>query len=62
MAEPTLVPIKTGWAAIGDGWAVHASSREDAIERFKEAERRHQKIEARPPFYERIRRADSAQL
>ena len=23
MAEPKLTPIKNGWAARGDGWAVH---------------------------------------
>jgi hypothetical protein len=62
MAEPKLVPIRTGWAALGDGWAVHAPSQEEARRRFEEAERRHREIEARPPFYERLRRADSAQL
>jgi hypothetical protein len=62
MAEPLMTPIKNGWAARGDGWAVHAPSEEEARRRFEEAERRHREIEARPPFYERIRKADSAQF
>ena len=60
MNKPTLVPIKNGWAARTDGWAVHASTKEEALRLFQEAERRHEEMEARPPFYERPKRADSA--
>jgi hypothetical protein len=55
MAEPVLMEIKTGWAAVGDGWAVRAPDREQAVEKFREAERRHAEIDARPFFYERLR-------
>lgn len=50
--EPFLTPIKNGWAAHGDGWAVHGHTREEAIEKFREAERRHQQIDARPFWFE----------
>ena len=52
MAEPNLVKIKVGWAAKGDGWAVHAATREEAIQRFHEAERLHEQIRKQPPVYE----------
>jgi hypothetical protein len=51
--EPLLTPIKSGWAAHGDGWAVHGRTREEAIEKFREAERRHQEIDSRPLWFER---------
>ena len=47
-----LEEIKNGWAAHGDGWAVHAPTRDEAILRFAEAERRHERIAKQPPFYE----------
>ncbi|MGB6838605.1 MAG: hypothetical protein WBF66_12995 [Dehalococcoidia bacterium] len=62
MAEPVLAQIKNGWAARGNGWAVHAPSQEEAIRKFEEAERRHKEIDARLFFYERIKKLDSAQL
>ncbi len=46
--EPVLAPIKNGWAALGKGWAVHARTPEEAIEKFREAEQRHSEIDARP--------------
>ncbi len=48
MAQPILSPIKNGWAARGDGWAVHAPTREEAVERFQKAEERHREIDSRP--------------
>jgi len=51
--EPTLMPIKNGWAAHGDGWAVHGHTREEALQKFREAECRHQEIDERPLWYER---------
>lgn len=59
MAEPKLTPVKNGWAARGDGWAVHAPSREEVIRKYEEAERRHKEIEARPLYYERVRAAEA---
>ena len=53
MNEPILTPIKGGWAARGDGWAVHAPTREEAVERFREAEAKHKEIMARPLFHDR---------
>ena len=53
MREPVLTPIKNGWAARGNGWAVHATTREEAIRKFREAEERHREIDAMPFWYER---------
>ena len=39
--------VKNGWAAYGDGWAVHGSTREEAIRRYHEAVERHKRINAR---------------
>lgn len=52
--EPFLTPIKNGWAAHGDGWAVHGHTREEAIQKFREAEQRHREIDAMPFWYERF--------
>ena len=48
MQDPRVEPIKGGWAARGDGWAVHGVTREEALLRFQEAKRRHKLIEKRP--------------
>lgn len=61
MSEPRLEKIKVGWAARGDGWAVHAATEEEAVRLFRDAERRHKEILARPPFYEQLQ-ADRAQF
>lgn len=53
-SEPELRPIKGGWAASGNGWAVHALTREEAIQKFKEAERQHEVIDSRPYWYEQV--------
>lgn len=45
---PELVRLARGWTACGDGWAVVAETKEDALARFREAERRHAEIMARP--------------
>jgi hypothetical protein len=50
--EPVLAPIKNGWAALGDGWAVHGHTREEALENYRRAEERHREIDARPFWYE----------
>jgi hypothetical protein len=42
-----LVQVKGGWAAIGDGWAVFAPTKEEAAQRFAEAERKHREIDER---------------
>ncbi len=43
-----LRPIKGGWAALGDGWAVHGKTKEEAVRLFHEAMERHREIDARP--------------
>lgn len=45
--QPRMVPVKVGWAAVGDGWAVFAPSRSDAERRYREAEEKHLEIEMR---------------
>lgn len=51
-----LTKIKNGWAAHGDGWAVHAPSKEEAIQKFRVAEIRHQEIDKLPFWYEQRER------
>jgi hypothetical protein len=48
MTEPMLKETTRGWLALGTGWAVEATSREEALKRFREAEERHREIDARP--------------
>jgi hypothetical protein len=50
VSEPQVVPIKSGWAAVGDGWAVHGKTQEEARRLFEVAELKHQEIDARPDF------------
>jgi hypothetical protein len=54
--KPELTPIKNGWAAHGDGWAVHGLTPEEAIQKFLEAEQRHREIDKLPFWYERFDR------
>ena len=58
MVEPVLTPIKGGWAAHGECWAVHGRTPEEAIRKFREAEQRHQEIDARPLWYDRDEQKD----
>lgn len=53
MSDPILKPVFNGWTASGQGWAVHAPTREEAIEKFRQAEKQHQEVLARRPIYER---------
>lgn len=46
--EPKIVQIASGWAAVADHWAVFGATKDDAMAKFREAERLHQEIEARP--------------
>jgi hypothetical protein len=43
-----VAPIKNGWAAYGDGWAVHAPTIDEAIARYWQAVAKHQEIAAHP--------------
>ena len=53
--EPELFPIANGrWAAHGDGWAVHGTTREEALENYRKAEQRRREILAMPPWYEQV--------
>ena len=45
--KPALTPIK-------NGWAVHAPTPEEAIQKFLEAEQRHREIDKLPFWYERF--------
>lgn len=42
-----LSPIKGGWAAYGQGWAVHGYTKEEAVRLYQEAVERHREIDAR---------------
>lgn len=52
--KPALTPIKNGWAAHGDGWAVHASTAEEAVQKFLEAEQRHREIDDLPFWHKQF--------
>lgn len=54
MNDPMLLQIKRGWLARGEGWAVDGPTKEEAVKRYREAERRHREIDARPFLYERL--------
>ncbi len=42
--EPMLAPIFKGWAAYGDGWAVHGHTEEEALENYRKAEQRRREL------------------
>lgn len=42
-----MSPVKGGWAAYGDGWAVHGESKEEALRLYHEAVERHREMDAR---------------
>lgn len=42
-----LKPIKNGWAALGDGWAVHGKTEEEAVRLYHETVEKHREIDAR---------------
>lgn len=52
-SKPILRRVKGGWAAFGDGWAVHAPQKEEAARLFAEAEERHSRIDERDGRKER---------
>jgi hypothetical protein len=52
--KPALTPIKNGWAAHGDGWAVHAPTPEEAIQKFLAAQEKHREIDKLPFWYQRF--------
>jgi hypothetical protein len=48
MTEPTVLKIKSGWLAKGNGWAVEGPTKADALRAYEAAQRRHKEIDARP--------------
>jgi hypothetical protein len=42
--DPTILPIRGGWAALGRGWAVFGRTEQEATDRFHDAERKHHEI------------------
>jgi hypothetical protein len=52
--EPSLKPIFKGWAAQGDGWAVHGRTQEEALEKYRKAEQRRREILDGPPRHKPI--------
>lgn len=47
--EPKLLKIKVGWAAVAERWAVFGTTEDEALEKFREAERKREEIAARKP-------------
>jgi hypothetical protein len=56
--EPILSEIKNGWAALGHGWAVHGRTKEEALQKYYEAEAKHREINQRPFWHERLRQEE----
>jgi hypothetical protein len=54
-SDPILTEIKNGWAALGKGWAVHGRTKEEALQKYYEAEAKHHEIDQRPFWYEHLR-------
>lgn len=48
METPRIVEIRGGWMAVGAGCGVAAPTREEALERYREARSRHALILTRP--------------
>lgn len=44
---PKLVRVRVGWAAVGPGWAVFGPTSDEALERYRDADRKHQEIRQR---------------
>lgn len=42
--EPKFVQVVNGWHAEADSWAVFGHTREEAFNKFREAERKHKEI------------------
>lgn len=61
MPEPKLSELKSGWIARGDGWAVRAETKEEAVRLFRERQEKYREIDARPFLYERQKQQDGAE-
>lgn len=48
---PQLLEIKGGWLAMGEGWAVQATSKDEAVKKFHERKLFYKEIMKRPPIY-----------
>jgi len=47
ITRPKIVTVRAGWAAVGDGWAVFAHSRDGAVAAFEAAARKHEELASR---------------
>ena len=47
--EPKFVQVISGWAAVAEHWAVFGGTKEEALNKFREAERKHEEIAKRQP-------------
>lgn len=51
---PILEEIVNGWAALDEGWAVHAPTKEEAIAKHGERKVFYEWLLTQPPIYERV--------
>jgi len=51
ITEPKLSKTQAGWAARGDGWAVHAPTKEQVLVKFREREKFYEELTKRPMWY-----------
>lgn len=56
--QPKVVQIADGWAVYGKGWAVHATTKNDALRKFEDRVKFYQELLTRRPFRE-VRRSKS---
>ena len=47
--EPKFVQILSGWAAVAERWAVFGDTKEEALNKFRETEHKHEEISKRQP-------------
>ena len=49
--ELKISEVKDGWAVYGEGWAVHAPTKEEAIKKFRERTKFREQLSKLPLWY-----------
>lgn len=52
---PIIEEIKSGWAARGDGWAVHAATREEVVKQYNKRKEFYKWLATQPFIYEKAK-------
>jgi hypothetical protein len=51
MENPRLIKTKSGWMALGKGWAVEATTEAEVLDLYNEAAKKHKEIDNRPNYW-----------